>query len=93
MMAPSLGKRASTAGGAYQQAVSFMAPGATGLPMERRSDRSTDELAENVDKKRVQCRAPSRLIDRIDALADILGEDQTDALVTAVRSTSRSRAA
>jgi len=37
------------------------------------------------EKKRVQFRAPNRLIDRTDALADVLGEDRTDILVTALR--------
>ena len=37
------------------------------------------------DKKRVQFRAPHRLIDRTDALADVLGEDRTDILVSALR--------
>ncbi len=37
------------------------------------------------DKKRVQFRAPHRLVDRADALADVLGEDRTDILVTALR--------
>ncbi|GAB7095201.1 hypothetical protein JCM30237_23540 [Halolamina litorea] len=37
------------------------------------------------DKKRVQFRAPNRLIDRADALASVLGEDRTDVLVTALR--------
>ncbi|WP_254838808.1 hypothetical protein [Natronomonas marina] len=37
------------------------------------------------DKKRVQFRAPNRLIDRADALADVLGDDRTDVLVTALR--------
>jgi len=37
------------------------------------------------DKKRVQFRAPDRLIDRADALATVLGEDRTDVLVTALR--------
>ena len=37
------------------------------------------------DKKRVQFRAPYRLIDRADALATVLGEDRTDLLVTALR--------
>ena len=37
------------------------------------------------DKKRVQFRAPNRLIDRTDALAAVLGEDRTDILVTALR--------
>lgn len=49
-----------------------------------------NELAHNVhimstDKKRVQFRAPDRLIDRADALAAVLGEDRTDILVTALR--------
>jgi hypothetical protein len=30
------------------------------------------------EKKRVQFRAPNRLIDRADALAAVLGEDRTD---------------
>ena len=37
------------------------------------------------EKKRVQFRAPHRLVDRTDALADVLGEDRTDILVTALR--------
>jgi hypothetical protein len=37
------------------------------------------------DKKRVQFRAPHRLVDRADALAAVLGEDRTDILVTALR--------
>lgn len=37
------------------------------------------------DKKRVQFRAPHRLVDRADALATVLGEDRTDILVTALR--------
>jgi predicted transcriptional regulator len=37
------------------------------------------------DKKRVQFRAPHRLVDRADALAEVLGEDRTDILVTALR--------
>lgn len=37
------------------------------------------------EKKRVQFRAPHRLIDRADALASVLGEDRTDILVTALR--------
>lgn len=37
------------------------------------------------DKKRVQFRAPHRLIERTDALAEVLGEDRTDILVTALR--------
>ena len=39
----------------------------------------------STDKKRVQFRAPHRLIDRADALAAVLGEDRTDILVTALR--------
>ena len=39
----------------------------------------------STDKKRVQFRAPNRLIDRADALAAVLGEDRTDILVTALR--------
>jgi len=39
----------------------------------------------STDKKRVQFRAPNRLIDRADVLADVLGEDRTDILVTALR--------
>lgn len=39
----------------------------------------------STDKKRVQFRAPHRLIDRTDALATVLGEDRTDVLVTAIR--------
>jgi metal-responsive CopG/Arc/MetJ family transcriptional regulator len=39
----------------------------------------------NSEKKRVQFRAPHRLINRTDALADVLGEDRTDILVTALR--------
>lgn len=37
------------------------------------------------DKKRVQFRAPHRLVERADALAAVLGEDRTDVLVTALR--------
>jgi len=37
------------------------------------------------EKRRVQFRAPDRLIDRADALAAVLGEDRTDVLVTALR--------
>lgn len=37
------------------------------------------------EKKRVQFRAPHRLVDRTDALAAVLGEDRTDVLVTALR--------
>jgi predicted transcriptional regulator len=37
------------------------------------------------NKKRVQFRAPHRLIDRTDALAEVLGEDRTNILVTALR--------
>jgi len=39
----------------------------------------------SANKKRVQFRAPNRLIDRADALAAVLGEDRTDILVTALR--------
>lgn len=39
----------------------------------------------STNKKRVQFRAPNRLIDRADALAAVLGEDRTDVLVTALR--------
>ena len=39
----------------------------------------------SAEKKRVQFRAPHRLIDRTDALADVLGADRTDILVTALR--------
>ena len=39
----------------------------------------------STDRKRVQFRAPDRLIDRADALAAVLGEDRTDILVTALR--------
>ncbi|GGM76754.1 hypothetical protein [Halarchaeum rubridurum] len=37
------------------------------------------------EKKRVQFRAPGRLIDRMDALADVLSEDRTEIVVTALR--------
>lgn len=37
------------------------------------------------EKKRVQFRAPRRLIERTDALADVLGEDRTAILTTALR--------
>jgi hypothetical protein len=37
------------------------------------------------DRKRVQFRAPHRLIERADALATVLGEDRTDILVSALR--------
>jgi len=37
------------------------------------------------DKKRVQFRAPHRLINRTDALASVLAGDRTDVLVTALR--------
>lgn len=39
----------------------------------------------STDKKRVQFRAPNRLINRADALAAVFGEDRTDILVTALR--------
>jgi hypothetical protein len=35
--------------------------------------------------KRIQFRAPRQLIKRTDALADVLGEDRTDILVTALQ--------
>lgn len=37
------------------------------------------------EKKRVQFRAPRDLVDRADALADVLGADRTDLLVDALR--------
>jgi metal-responsive CopG/Arc/MetJ family transcriptional regulator len=37
------------------------------------------------DRKRVQFRAPDRLVERADALAAVLGEDRTDLLVRALR--------
>lgn len=37
------------------------------------------------EKKRVQFRAPDRLVDRADALATVLGSDRTEVLVTALR--------
>ncbi|WP_135827822.1 hypothetical protein [Halorussus halobius] len=39
----------------------------------------------SADKRRVQFRAPSRLIERADSLADVLGSDRTDILTTALR--------
>jgi metal-responsive CopG/Arc/MetJ family transcriptional regulator len=39
----------------------------------------------SADKRRVQFRAPDRLVARADALAAVLGEDRTDVLVTALR--------
>lgn len=39
----------------------------------------------STDKRRVQFRAPERLIERTDALAAVLGEDRTDLLVRALR--------
>lgn len=39
----------------------------------------------STDKKRVQFRAPSRLIDRADSLADVFGSDRTDVLIDALR--------
>ena len=39
----------------------------------------------STDKRRVQFRAPDRLVERADALADVLGEDRTAILVTALR--------
>jgi hypothetical protein len=37
------------------------------------------------EKRRVQFRAPTKLIDRTDALATVLGDDRTDILVRALR--------
>lgn len=37
------------------------------------------------DQKRVQFRASHGLVDRTDALADVLGKDRTDILVTALQ--------
>lgn len=37
------------------------------------------------ERRRVQFRAPERLIDRADALAAVRGGDRTDVLVTALR--------
>lgn len=39
----------------------------------------------SADKRRVQFRAPSRLIDRADSLADVFGSDRTDILIEALR--------
>jgi predicted transcriptional regulator len=39
----------------------------------------------SADKKRVQFRAPSRLIERADSLADVFGSDRTDILIDALR--------
>lgn len=39
----------------------------------------------SADKKRVQFRAPSRLIDRADSLAAVFGSDRTDILIDALR--------
>lgn len=39
----------------------------------------------SADKKRVQFRAPSRLVDRADSLADVFGSDRTDILLDALR--------
>lgn len=39
----------------------------------------------SADKRRVQFRAPSRLIDRADSLADVFGSDRTDILIDALR--------
>lgn len=39
----------------------------------------------SADKRRVQFRAPSRLIERADSLADVFGSDRTDILTTALR--------
>lgn len=37
------------------------------------------------DKKRVQFRAPTRLVDRADSLAAVFGSDRTDVLLDALR--------
>lgn len=39
----------------------------------------------STDKKRVQFRAPARLIDRADSLAAVFGSDRTDVLIDALR--------
>ncbi|WP_132057244.1 hypothetical protein [Halorussus amylolyticus] len=39
----------------------------------------------SADKKRVQFRAPSRLVDRADSLANVFGSDRTDILLDALR--------
>lgn len=39
----------------------------------------------STEKKRVQFRAPKKLIDRADALADVRGDDRTDVLIEALR--------
>ncbi|WP_276300074.1 hypothetical protein [Halorussus lipolyticus] len=39
----------------------------------------------STDKKRVQFRAPSRLIERADSLASVFGSDRTDILIDALR--------
>lgn len=39
----------------------------------------------STDKKRVQFRAPSRLIERADSLANVFGSDRTDILIDALR--------
>lgn len=39
----------------------------------------------STDRKRVQFRAPEKLIDRTDVLASVLGEDRTDILIDALR--------
>lgn len=37
------------------------------------------------DRKRVQFRAPSRLVERADSLAAVFGDDRTDVLIDALR--------
>lgn len=39
----------------------------------------------SADKKRVQFRAPTRLVDRADSLAAVFGSDRTDILLDALR--------
>lgn len=39
----------------------------------------------DADKRRVQFRAPSQLVDRVDSLADALGSDRSDILIDALR--------
>lgn len=61
-----------------------------GSTFSRLSQQRLSNTAHNVhtmssEKRRVQFRAPDRLIDRADALAAVLGEDRTDVLVTALR--------
>jgi predicted transcriptional regulator len=39
----------------------------------------------STDKKRVQFRAPSQLVNRADSLAEVFGSDRTDILLDALR--------